>query len=193
MKWTLQIISEYSESVYLWFGDLFKSQIFVTFNFLSKICPDLLFDSISWTCVSLFILPYSAGIKPFRPNPKNIFSQFVLVLLHTNIKYIHDISSENTWVFVSVQRMWVEEAVQIWENNMKNSETWNIYLKSCKSVSGLEGVPLKYVSRGDKVRVHLTSVHPSWLHCVYMLNAKLNLNSFFNRNTELTVLGYVHY
>jgi hypothetical protein len=29
---------------------------------------------------------------------------------------------------------------------MKNSEILNIYLKSCKTVSGLEDVPLKYVS-----------------------------------------------
>jgi hypothetical protein len=56
---------------------------------------------------------------------------------------------------VSVQGMWVEEAVWIWENNMKNSETWNIYLKSCKMVPGLESVPLKYVSGGDKIRVHI--------------------------------------
>jgi hypothetical protein len=51
---------------------------------------------------------------------------------------------------------------------------------------------MKYVSGGVKVRVHITSVHPSWFHGVYMLNEKLNLNLLFNRNAELTVLGYVH-
>jgi hypothetical protein len=60
-------------------------------------------------------------------------------------------------------------------------------------ISGLEGVPLQYVSRGDEVKVHITSVHPSCLHCVHMLNSKLNLNSLFNQNAELTVLEYVHY